>query len=76
MTTVVEATYDGSVFRPAHPVELEPNTAVRLTVEMIQGTNGPASFLDVAESLNLDGPPDWSANHDRYLYGEDTCSGG
>jgi hypothetical protein len=33
--------------------------------------NEPLSSLDVALSLNLDGPPDWSLNLDKYLYGGD-----
>lgn len=28
----------------------------------------PYSFLKVAMSLNLEGPPDWSENLDEYLY--------
>jgi hypothetical protein len=28
------------------------------------------SFLRTARALNLDGPLDWSANLDNYLYGE------
>jgi hypothetical protein len=28
----------------------------------------PASFLDVAKSLDLNGPADWSTNFDEYLY--------
>lgn len=30
----------------------------------------PYSSLHVALSMNLDGPPDWSARLDDYLYGE------
>ena len=30
----------------------------------------PYSFLDVAMSLNLQGPPDWSANFEDYLHGD------
>ena len=29
------------------------------------------SFLETAESLQLDGPSDWSENLDKYLYGEE-----
>ena len=31
----------------------------------------PRSVLDVAQSLNLEGPPDWSERFDEYLYGTD-----
>ncbi|MFQ5422010.1 MAG: antitoxin family protein, partial [Anaerolineae bacterium] len=63
------AIFDGSVFRPAHPVELRPHTRVRLSIEWSQEETG-VSFLDTAQSLNLNGPPDWSVNLDEYLYGD------
>jgi hypothetical protein len=68
--TAIDATFDGSVFRPAEPVRLEPNTPVRITFEPIVTPTGTASVLDVAESLNLQGPTDLSTNLDKYLYGE------
>jgi len=80
MTTTIEATFDGEVFRPSQPVALEPNTPVTLTVEaapnkasgeVVEKTSKPYSFFDVARSLQItDGPSDWSANIDKYLYGE------
>ena len=33
MTTTVFATYDGEVLRPEGPVNLAPNTRVRITIE-------------------------------------------
>jgi hypothetical protein len=74
MATVIEATFDGTVFRPNGPVALKPNTAVRLTVETLPPPKEAASVLDVAESLNLEGPTDWSVNLDKYLYGEEPRS--
>jgi len=63
MGQVIEAIYDGVVFRPTVPVTLKPNTRVRITVARDVGTSAPAiSFLDTASSLNLDGPTDWAAN--------------
>jgi hypothetical protein len=35
MSTTIDATYDGQVFRPAGVVRLEPNTSVRLTIEAL-----------------------------------------
>lgn len=67
MATTMGATFDGQVFRPAGPVALPPNTAVRLVVEPLSG--GPASFLRTARPLNLEGPPDWATNLDIYLDG-------
>lgn len=80
MSTVIDATFDGEVFRPSQPVALEPNTPVRLTVESttpaertepkepIMGE--PYSSLKAMLAMRLDGPPDWSANIDKYLYGD------
>jgi predicted DNA-binding antitoxin AbrB/MazE fold protein len=81
MTTVIDATFDGEVFRPTQPVQLRPNTPVRLTFEQAVLENEesdaqppklgePYSFLKFAASLKLEGPPDWSANIDKYLYPE------
>lgn len=72
MSSRIQATFDGHVFRPLEPVALPPNTSVSLTVEALT-TPKPVkqgSFLDTAASLNLDGPEDWSANLDNYLYGQ------
>ena len=76
MASVIEATYDGVVLRPDEPIELEPNTRVRIIIEAVLPTEeAQASFLDTALSLKLDGPPDWSANIDRYLYGDLSTDG-
>ncbi|MFN0197720.1 MAG: antitoxin family protein [Planctomycetaceae bacterium] len=70
MIKKIDATFDGQVLRPDDPLELEPNTRVRITIEPVPPDTLKAdSFLDVARSLNLDGPPDWAENIDDYLYG-------
>jgi hypothetical protein len=70
VSTTIDATFDGSVFRPSKPVELPPNTPVRLTVEAVQTKpDTPASFLRTTRALKLKGPPDWATNLDHYLYG-------
>ena len=70
MVKTVDAFFDGEVLHPAEPLELAPNTRVRITVEAAEAADRePMSFLDVARSLNLDGPPDWSENLHEYLYG-------
>ena len=75
MATIIEATFDGTVFRPTEPVALEPNTAVRLTIEPLPlQPRQPRSFLQTARALKLEGPPDWSAQVDKYLYGEEPPS--
>jgi hypothetical protein len=70
MTKTIDALFDGKVFRPTEPVALTPNTRVRMTIETLPSPESTAgSFLRTARTLNLDGPPDWSANLDEYLYG-------
>ena len=70
MSQTLDAIFDGSVFRPDEPIELEPNTRVRITIEPSRASEkNSESFLRVARSLNLDGPPDWSSRLDDYLYG-------
>lgn len=72
--TTLYATFDGQVLRPEEPITLPPNTRVRLLLEPAESSaaSGAArSFLSVARSLDLAGPPDWSARLDEYLYGND-----
>ncbi|MEO6588301.1 MAG: antitoxin family protein [Pyrinomonadaceae bacterium] len=79
MEQIIEATFDGEVFRPTEKVDLEPNTKVKITVEEPKklklavmpkkGKGEPNSFLDYLMSLKLDGPSDFSKNIDEYLYG-------
>lgn len=77
MTKIIEATFDGAVFRPAEPIGLEPNTTVRLTVETLPAQPAKSgSFLRTAQALNLEGPSDWATNLDHYLYGEETVREG
>ncbi len=67
---VIEATFDGTVLCPDEPLELEPNTRVRIVVETVLPPQEAApSFLRVARSLQVEGPPDWATNLDKYLYG-------
>ncbi len=70
MTKTVEALFDGKVLRPDEPLELQPNTRVRITIEssVASGTKR-LSFLRTARSLKLDGPSNWSERIDDYLYG-------
>jgi predicted DNA-binding antitoxin AbrB/MazE fold protein len=70
MSQTLDAIFDGNVFRPDQPIELEPNTRVRITIEPTQTSEkNSESFLRVARSLNIDGPRDWSTHLDDYLNG-------
>ncbi len=69
----IDATFDGTVFRPTTPVAIAPNTEVRLTIETVpisQKAGEPYSFLKVARSMKLKGPANWSSNLHQELYGE------
>jgi hypothetical protein len=68
------ATFDGHVLRPEEPLSLPANTRVRLLLEPAgpeTAANEVLSFLSVARSVELEGPPDWSARLEEYLYGSD-----
>lgn len=70
MTKTIYLTFDGHVFRPEEPIELKPDTRVRATIEPAEVMrSGHGAFLETAQSLNLDGPPDWSSRLEEYLYG-------
>ncbi|MBI4737072.1 MAG: hypothetical protein HY766_13625 [candidate division NC10 bacterium] len=67
MTKTIYLTFDGKVFRPEEPVELEPDTRVRAIIETAERVRGGrGAFLETARSLNLDGPPDWSSRLEEY----------
>ena len=75
MNTILHLTYDGSVFRSDESIDLAADTRIRVKVESIEPEKprpnaAPYSFFDIALNMNLDGPPDWSARLDDYLYGE------
>ncbi len=73
MLKQIEAVFDGKVFRPEEPLELEPNSRVMITIESVEAApQKKVSFLQVAQSLNLEGPVDWSANIESYLYDEES----
>ena len=77
MSKTLEAVYDGEVLRPDEPLELEPNTRVRLTIEPAASPREKSkSFIRTARSLDLQGPPDWSSRLDDYLYGDEPPSHG
>jgi Protein of unknown function DUF104 len=69
MIQVLEATFDGEVFRPVGTVKLAANTKVQLVIQTPSDQPG-TSFLDVAEQLQLEGPSDWSLRVDEYLNAE------
>lgn len=71
MSLIIEATFDGEVFRPDEKVDLEPDTKVKLElkVKKKKKTGKPYSFTNYARSVNIDAPSDYAENIDDYLYG-------
>lgn len=69
------AHFDGRNICPDEPVSLPENVRLRVTVD--EAATAPAEAngsLDLFERLEndaglIDGPTDWAAEHDHYLYG-------
>ena len=53
MTKSIEAVFDGVTLRPDEPLELPPNTRVRLTIESLPAQGEAGSFLRTARTLKL-----------------------
>jgi hypothetical protein len=72
MSRTVTVVYDGEVFRPVEPVDLEPNTRYLILLEPVEAqpeepAGGPFDrILALAQDL---GVPDLAEQHDHYLYG-------
>jgi hypothetical protein len=72
MEKILTAVFDGVVFRPEAPVDLEPNTTcVIAIVSQSPPKSAGEDAWDVLDRMTgtIDGPTDWSAEHDHYLYG-------
>ena len=69
-TITVKATFDGSLFKLLELVESEPDTEYILTVEKKKPPYS-ANALDVLRKNigTINGPPDWSDEHDHYIHG-------
>lgn len=66
----INAIFDGQSLQLESPLNLEIGTRVKITVEtLLPPNNTPKTFLQTAQSLQLQGDPDWSENIDQYLYG-------
>lgn len=68
---IITAMFDGRAFYPLETIALPVNTRVRLNIEVLPSpAQATVSFLATARSLQLQGPADWSANIDKYFYGQ------
>lgn len=71
MSETVTAVFDGHVLRPDRPLHLEPNTRYVVTIQRAASPPVEGDAWDVLEALigTVEAPPDWSTEHNHYLYG-------
>ena len=69
MTKTLHVIFDGKVLRPEKPPDLEPNTHYIVTVESREAPE-EKNLWEVLSNLTgtVEGPEDWSQEHDYYLY--------
>lgn len=69
-TRTLHARFDGKVLKPEEPVNLKQDVRYLITVESEEPT-GKQSLWDVLDEFTgkVEGPKDWSEEHDHYLYG-------
>jgi hypothetical protein len=76
------AHFDGQNICPDEPVSLPENVPLRITVDAeatpAAHATGSLDLFDrlEAEAGLIDGPTDWAAEHDHYLYGAPKKSDG
>lgn len=76
------AHFDGKNICPDEPVTLPENVPLRITVDAAAASTAhPDGALDLFDRLEaeaglIDGPTDWAAEHDHYLYGSQKKSNG
>jgi hypothetical protein len=66
MLQELEAVFDGTALQLEKPLNLAAGTRVRIIVESIVSNKvkPPKTFLKTAQSLKLEGQPDWSEKID------------
>lgn len=69
-TKTLHVIFDGNVLRPEESVDLEPDVRYLITIERKEET-GQQSLGDTLNKFSgkVEGPEDWSKEHDHYLYG-------
>ncbi|MEO6811977.1 MAG: antitoxin family protein [Isosphaeraceae bacterium] len=71
MNKTLTVIFDGEVFRPREPVNLTPNSQCVIVIQSVAAPTKSANAWDVLDKYtgSIEGPGDWSAEHDHYLYG-------
>jgi hypothetical protein len=69
----LEAVFEGTDLQLDVPLNLATDTRVRIIIESVvsnEELTPPKTFLRTAQSLQLQGEPNWSEKIDQSLYGE------
>ena len=63
--------FDGQVLRPDTPLDLEPNQRYLVTIQNMPSEQEQADAWGILTTLTgtIEAPPDWSSEHDHYIYG-------
>ncbi len=72
MNKTLTVVFDGHVFHPDSPLDLEPNTCYVVAIQnALPPVEEGGDAWDVLEALTgtLEAPRDWASAHDHYLYG-------
>jgi hypothetical protein len=69
LSKTFHAIFDGKVLYPEEELDLEPDTRYIVTIESEE--KGECDLWDTLARLagTIEGPKDWSEEHDHYLYG-------
>jgi hypothetical protein len=64
MPQALEAVFDGTALQLEEPLNLAAGTRVTIIIESVlpNEVKPPKTFLETAQSLKLQGEPDWSSN--------------
>jgi|GEM_PF-505668 len=66
----IRAHYSGSVFRPLDEINLKDDIDVTISI-IIEDTEKSEDLWDILDKYSgtVEGPSDWSSEHDHYIYG-------
>ena len=69
MIKTLHVIFDGKVLHPEEILDLEPNTRYIVTIESEEKEECDLWYTLAKLAGTIEGPKDWSEEHDHYLYG-------